>query len=186
MKKFLLCACMVAMQGVCSLLHSQALPSGAAGTDSALFRFVINRGEVFSATAPGEVTELTLSGYFVLGQDENVPMTPAKSVNRYTLTGQALINDYKPRLQTNVVASVSMPAITSPSGLYLTLVVDNVPMTVQLPYVDETDDWKAGFAYTYNVTVEGRGLVISGVNYTSLASLRMEKGKTDKQNKLDK
>ena len=160
-------------------------PRGRQG-QTVLCSVLSSTGEVFSATAPGEVTELTLSGYFVLGQDENVPMTPAKSVNSYTLTGQALINDYKPRLQTNVVASVPMPAITSPSGLYLTLVVDNVPMTVQLPYVDETDDWKAGFAYTYNVTVEGRGLVISGVNYTSLASLRMEKGKMDKQNKLDK
>ena len=85
-----------------------------------------------------------------------------------TLTGKAVINEYSAHLQTKVVSSLSLPSVVSPTGMFLTLVVDGVPMSVQLPYVNESDSWVAGFIYTYSVTVEGRGLTISGVTCSAL------------------
>ena len=68
MKKLYLCTCMLICQGVLTLLSAQnAVSEGT--SDWSEFRFIINRGEVFSPTAPGELTELTLSGYFVVGEE---------------------------------------------------------------------------------------------------------------------
>lgn len=163
MKKLYLCTCMLICQGVFTLLSAQnAVSEGT--SDWSEFRFIINRGEVFSPTAPGELTELTLSGYFVVGEEnKEIQLSPTKCANSYTLTGQAFINEYQPRVQTKVIATVPIPHICSPAGLFLTLVVDHIPMTVQLPYTNETDIWAPGFSYTYNVTVDGKGLIISGV-----------------------
>lgn len=157
---------------------AQAIVTGASAQDAftaesadeSLFRFIINRGEIFSPVAPGELTELGLSGYFCINDRWQGQLTPAKSANSISLTGKGTINAYSKRLQSNVVASLSMPAIASPTGLFLTLIVDGLPMSVQLPYVNENDNWPVGYEYTYNITVEGRGLTISGVTYTPLRS----------------
>lgn len=165
MKKLTLCMAAVWIQIIGTMLYAQSAESASTVGES-LFRFVINRGEIFSPTAAGELTELTLSGYFYLQDRWEGQMTPAKSANSISLTGKATINAYSKHLQTNVVASLPMPGITSPTGLYLTLIIDGYPMSVQLPYVSENDNWPTGYEYTYSVTVEGRKLTISGVTYT--------------------
>lgn len=163
MRKLFLCLVVLMLQAVYIVAHSQSAPS-----HGSLFRFIINRGEVFSANAPGELTELTLSGYFYTNDLWEGQLTPFKSANSVTLTGKAVINEYSAHLQTKVVSSLSLPSVVSPTGMFLTLVVDGVPMSVQLPYVNESDGWVAGFIYTYSVTVEGRGLTISGVTCSAL------------------
>lgn len=157
------------MQIIGTMMYAQSAGTVSTG-DESLFRFVINRGEIFSPAAPGELTELTLSGYFCMHDGWEGQMTPAKSANSISLTGKATINAYSKHLQTNVLASLSMPGITSPTGLYLTLIIDGYPMSVQLPYVSENDNWPTGYEYTYNVTVEGRKLTISGVTYTPVGT----------------
>ena len=165
MKKLFFCMVALLLQTICAIAFSQTSSVNSV-SDKSLFRFIINRGEVFSANAPGELTELTLSGYFYTEDTWEGQLTPAKSANSVSLTGKATINDYNLHLQTKVIASLAMPSIVSPTGLFLTLIVDGCPMTVQLPYINEDDNWPVGYAYTYNVTVEGRGLTISGVTYT--------------------
>lgn len=167
MRKLFLCMVAIGIQIIGTVAFAQSTASAPA-TDESLFRFIINRGEIFSPNAPGELTELTLSGYFCTKYHHEGQMTPAKSANSISLTGKATINAYSKHLQTNVVASLSMPYIASPTGLYLMLVVDGYPMNVQLPYVNENDNWPTGYEYTYNVTVEGRSLTISGVTYTPI------------------
>lgn len=170
MRKLFLCMVAIAIQMIGTVAIAQSAEATSA-TDESLFRFIINRGEIFAPTAPGELTELTLSGYFCVNDRWEGQLTPAKSANSISLTGKATLNAYSKHLQTNVVASLSMPYITSPTGLFLMLIVDGVPMNVQLPYVNENDNWPTGYEYTYNVTVEGRGLIISGVTYTPIKSV---------------
>lgn len=167
MKKLIVCIAALLVQIAVTSSSAQA-GWEAQAADGSLFRFIVNRGEVFSPAAPGELTELSLSGYFCMDDGWQGQLTPAKSANSISLTGKGTINAYSRHLQTNVVASLSMPAIASPAGLFLTLVVDRIPMTVQLPYVNENDNWPAGYEYTYNITVEGRGLTISGVTYAPM------------------
>lgn len=170
MKKLILCMVAILAQVIVMTASAQdAFTTKSA--DESLFRFIINRGEIFSPVAPGELTELGLSGYFCMNDRWQGQLTPAKSANSISLTGKGTINAYSRHLQTNVVASLSMPAIASPTGLFLTLIVDGLPMSVQLPYVNENDNWPVGYEYTYNITVEGRGLTISGVTYTPLQSI---------------
>lgn len=170
MKKLIVCMATILVQVMVMTASAQEV-STAKAIDESLFRFIVNRGEIFSPAAPGELTELCLSGYFCINDRWQGQLTPAKSANSITLTGKGVINAYSKHLQTNIVASLSMPTITSPTGLFLTLIVDGSPMTVQLPYVNENDNWPSGFEYTYNITVEGRGLTISGVTYTPLQTL---------------
>lgn len=167
MRKLFLCMAALVLQAICTVAFSQS-SSADFSSDGSLFRFIVNRGEIFAATAPGELTELGLSGYFCTDDRWQGQLTPAKSANSVSLTGKAIINAFSKHVQTNVVASLSMPSIYSPTGLYLTLVVDGCPMSVQLPYINENDSWPVGYEYTYNVTVEGRNLTISGVTYTPL------------------
>ena len=167
MKKLIVCIAALLVQVAVITASAQAVWEAQA-TDESLFRFIVNRGDVFSPVAPGELTELSLSGYFCMNDRWQGQITPAKSANSVTLTGKATINAYSKHLQTNIVASLSMPAIASPTGLFLTLIVDGTPMTIQLPYVNENDNWPVGYEYTYNITVEGRGLTISGVTYSPL------------------
>ena len=141
-------------------------------TGNSVFRFVINKGEFFSASSPGEVSELSLVGYFTKNGAEEGQMNPSVSANSTTLTGLAVINSYSKLLQTKVVASLPISTISSPTGLFLSLVVDGRPLSVQLPYVNETDTWPAGYAYTYNITVEGNSLIISGVTTVALSATR--------------
>ncbi|MFR8835694.1 hypothetical protein [Bacteroides nordii] len=168
MRKLFFCMAALLLQTICTVVFSQTSEVNSAVPAKSLFRFIINRGEVFSANAPGELTELTLSGYFCTENEWEGQLTPDKSANSVSLTGKAIINDYNMHLQTKVIASLSMPSIVSPTGLFLTLIVDGCPMTVQLPYINENDNWPVGYAYIYNVTVEGRGLTISGVTYAPL------------------
>lgn len=170
MKKLIVCMAALLVQVIVFTASAQE-ETATVATDESLFRFIINRGEIFSPVAPGELTELSLSGYFCIDDHWQGQLTPAKSANSIALTGKAVINAYSKHLQTNVVASLSLPAIASPTGLFLTLVVDGTPMTVQLPYVNENDNWPVGYEYTYNITVEGRGLTISGVTYTPLQTI---------------
>lgn len=167
MKKLTLCMAVLLIQILCIAAHAQTA-GFTATADESLFRFIINRGEIFSPAAPGELTELTLSGYFCTQDRWEGQMTPAKSANSTSLTGKATLNPYSKHLQTNIVASLPMPGIASPTGLYLTLIVDGYPLSVQLPYVNENDNWPTGYEYTYSITVEGRNLTISGVTYTPL------------------
>lgn len=167
MRKLFLCMAAIGIQTIYMIAFAQSAGT-ASSTDESLFRFIINRGEIFSPSAPGELTELTLSGYFCSQNRWEGQMTPAESANSISLTGKAIINPYSRHLQTNIVASLSMPYISSPSGLFLMLVVDNFPMNVQLPYINENDSWPTGYEYTYNITVEGRSLTISGVTYAPL------------------
>lgn len=167
MRKLFICMVAIAIQMIGTVAFAQSAEVASA-TDESLFRFIINRGEIFSPAASGELTELTLSGYFCMQDRWEGQLTPAKSANSISLTGKATLNPYSKHLQTNVVASLSMPYITSPTGLFLMLIVDGVPMNVQLPYVNENDNWPTGYEYTYNVTVEGRSLTISGVTYTPI------------------
>lgn len=167
MRKFFLGIVAIAIQMIGTVALAQSAEV-ASTTDQSLFRFIINRGEIFSPTAPGELTELTLSGYFCVQDRWAGQLTPAKSANSISLTGKATLNPYSKHLQTNVVASLPMPYITSPTGLFLMLIVDGIPMNVQLPYVNENDNWPTGYEYTYSVTVEGRSLIISGVTYTAM------------------
>lgn len=170
MKKLIVCIAAILVQAIVTAASAQEV-LGTQVADESLFRFIVNRGEVFSPVAPGELTELSLSGYFCINDRWQGQLTPAKSANSIALTGKATINAYSKRLHTNVVASLPMPAIASPTGLFLTLIVDGTPMTVQLPYVNENDNWPVGYEYTYNITVEGRGLTISGVTYSPIQAM---------------
>lgn len=173
MKKLILCMAAILAQVIVMTASAQdAFTTKSA--DESLFRFIINRGEIFSPVAAGELTELALSGYFCMNDRWQGQLTPAKSANSITLTGKGTINAYSRHLQTNVVASLSMPAIASPTGLFLTLIVDGLPMSVQLPYVNENDNWPVGYEYTYNITVEGRNLIISGVTYEKKVEILKE------------
>lgn len=167
MRKLLVGMVAVWMQIICTAAFAQSAENVVTAPE-AQFHFIINRGEIFSPAALGELTELTLSGYFSTQDRLEGQMTPAKSANSITLTGKAVINAYSKHLQTNIVASLPMPFIASPTGLFLTLVIDGYPMNVQLPYVNENDNWATGYEYTYNITVEGRGLTISGVTYAPI------------------
>lgn len=159
MKKILLYSMLALVQVLWLPVLAQKSPAG----DSSRFRFVINKGEFFPSSAPGQVTELSLSGYFCKGVSAPGQLSPSSSANSITLTGLAQVNPYSKQLQSKVVASMDLPEINSPTGLYLSVIVDGRPLSMQLPYVNQTDSWPTGFTYTYNLTVEGNSLVISGV-----------------------
>ena len=135
-----------------------------------VLEFVVNRGEVFSVNAPGDLTSLTLSGY----QTGNDTVTIARgmlneraSVNAVTLTGAARINDYAPEPSGHVTASLRLLPLVAAHGLTLTLTVDGRPMSVLLPFASEDCRWKGGTTYRYVVTVSGDRLLVTGMTVTA-------------------
>lgn len=132
--------------------------------------FVVNRGEVFSVNAPGDLTSLTLSGYqsgcdtlsLVRGM-----LNERASVNSMTLTGAARINDYSPEPSGHVTASLRLLPLVAAHGLTLTLTVDGRPMSVLLPFASEDCRWKGGTTYRYAVTVSGDRLLVTGMTVTA-------------------
>lgn len=132
--------------------------------------FVVNRGEVFSVNAPGDLTSLTLSGYQsgcdTLSQARGM-LNERASVNAMTLTGAARINDYAPEPSGHVTASLRLLPLVAAHGLTLSLTVDGRPMSVLLPFASEDCRWKGGSTYRYVITVSGDRLLVTGMTVTS-------------------
>ncbi len=132
--------------------------------------FVVNRGEVFSVNAPGDLTSLTLSGYQsgcdTLSQARGM-LNERASVNAMTLTGAARINDYAPEPSGRVTASLRLLPLVAAHGLTLSLTVDGRPMSVLLPFASEDCRWKGGTTYRYVITVSGDRLLVTGMTVTA-------------------
>lgn len=132
----------------------------------ATFIFVINRGEVFSINAPGELTELSLSGFVTdaLSAGSKAMMNETVSNNTVSLSGAVMINPYSPEPATGVTASISLRPLTASKGLTLSLTVDGQPLRVLLPFDSGDCRWVAGYTYRYVVTVSGGALQVTGMS----------------------
>lgn len=135
--------------------------------NSAVFSLVINRGEVFSVNAPGQLTSVTFSG-FERVDPLGKRLSPGainnyNSKNGLTLYGNTLINDYATVPSDVITCSALFDVITAPQGLILTLEIDGRSLSVQLPFVSTDKTWKGGYRYIYVVTVTGSTLSITGV-----------------------
>ncbi|WP_321331005.1 hypothetical protein [uncultured Bacteroides sp.] len=165
MKKLLLTLAVIVIQSGMAAANAQ---SSSPCTEQSVFRFIISRGEVFETNAAGNLTELSLSGFFCPEVKTEGELTPSKGVGSITLTGKAKINSYSLQLQTKATASLSLGTIQAPRGLMLTLIIDGYPLSVLLPYVNEKDSWPAGYIYTYSLAVQGRQLSLAGVTYEKI------------------
>lgn len=138
----------------------------------ATFVFVVNRGEVFAVNAPGELTELSLSGFIT----DALPIANAGMMNgnscRNTvkLTGAVTINDYSPEPATNAIASLHLLPFTASRGLALSLTIDGAPLRVLLPFDSGDCRWRGGYTYRYVLTVNGGALQVTGMTVTRTAS----------------
>lgn len=132
------------------------------------FRLVINKGEIFSVNAPGELTEIALSDYLVVPNEntnnsQTGEINEFSCVNKTTLYGRTLINDYSVTPSSQVTASVQMPAIIAKQGLLLSLVIDGKTLSVRLPYITSDYCWQSGAGYLYTITINGNEPQITGV-----------------------
>lgn len=134
----------------------------------ATFIFVINRGEVFAVNAPGELTEVSLSGFTTdaLPINSKGLMNETDCRNKVTLTGAVNINDYSPEPATGVTASLCLRPLTATRGLTLGLNVDGQPLHVLLPFDSGDCRWRAGYTYRYVVTVSSGALQVTGMTVT--------------------
>lgn len=133
----------------------------------AVFSLVINRGEVFSVNAPGQLTAVTFSGFErvdPLGERLSPgAINNYNSKNGLTLYGNTLINDYATVPSDVITCSALFDVITAPQGLTLTLEIDGKSLSVLLPFISPDKTWKGGYRYIYTVTVTGNALSITGV-----------------------
>lgn len=145
----------------------EELSTARAMDNFAVFSLVINRGEVFSVNAPGQLTSVTFSGFErvdPLGERLSPgAINNYNSKNGLTLYGNTLINDYATVPSDVITCSSLFDVITAPQGLTLTLEIDGRSLSVQLPFVSADKIWKGGYRYIYVVTVTGNTLSITGV-----------------------
>lgn len=131
----------------------------------ATFVFVVNRGEVFAVNAPGELTELGLSGFTT----DALPIANGGMMNENTcrntvkLTGAVTINDYSPEPATHVIASLHLLPLTASRGLSLSLTIDGAPLRVLLPFDSGDCRWRGGYTYRYVLTLNGGALQVTGM-----------------------
>lgn len=134
----------------------------------ATFVFVVNRGEVFAVNAPGELTELGLSGFTT----DALPIANGGMMNENTcrntvkLTGAVTINEYSPEPATHVIASLHLLPLTASRGLSLSLTIDGAPLRVLLPFDSGDCRWRGGYTYRYVLTVNGGALQVTGMTVT--------------------
>lgn len=134
----------------------------------ATFVFVVNRGEVFAVNAPGELTELGLSGFTT----DTLPIADGGMMNENTcrntvkLTGAVTINEYSPEPATHVIASLHLLPLTASRGLSLSLTIDGAPLRVLLPFDSGDCRWRGGYTYRYVLTVNGGVLQVTGMTVT--------------------
>lgn len=138
-----------------------------------LMSFSISRGEVFSSSAAGALTEVTLSGYSLdmqagrLSKYCSLPtgrvgeLSSFSSMNSSTLRGQTTLNECGATAEINAVFCL-WPVVTS-SGLNLTVTVDGVRYTAALPFVTPDKCWIAGYDYLYTLVLNGNLLSVTGV-----------------------
>lgn len=138
-----------------------------------MLSFVVNRGRVFAADAPGELTSIRLSGYYRTEADSARTYMPEAAINEFssvnslTLTGRVYINSDNSGKMT---ASAILCPLSAPQGLTLTLTVDGEPLSVVLPFVSSDRKWRSGYKYLYTVTVTGGALVVEGVTPLKLVT----------------
>lgn len=138
-----------------------------------MLSFVVNRGRVFAADAPGELTSIRLSGYYRTEADSTRTYIPKAAINEFssanslTLSGRAYINSDNSGKTT---ASAILCPLSAPQGLTLTLTVDGEALSVILPFVSSDRKWRSGYKYIYTVTVTGGALVVEGVTPLKLVA----------------
>lgn len=134
----------------------------------ATFVFVVNRGEVFAVNAPGELTELSLSGFTTdaLPIANGGMMNENSCRNTVKLTGAVTINEYSPEPATSVIASLHLLPLTASRGLTLSLTIDGTPLRVLLPFDSGDCRWQGGYTYRYVLTMNGGALQVTGMTVT--------------------
>lgn len=138
----------------------------------ATFVFVVNRGEVFSINAAGELTELSLTGFTtdVLPIGSEGTMNESSCRNNIALTGAVTINAYSPEPATTVTASLRLRPLTAARGLTLSLTIDGTPQRVLLPFDSGDCRWRAGYTYRYVLTLNGGVLQVTGMTVSRTTS----------------
>lgn len=131
----------------------------------ATFVFVVNRGEVFSINAAGELTDLSLTGFTTdaLPKDSEGAMNESACRNSIGLTGAVTINAYSPEPATTETASLRLRPLTAARGLTLSLTIDGTPHRVLLPFDSGDCRWRGGYTYRYVLTLNGGVLQVTGM-----------------------